>query len=593
VSFTQSQYLIPLIFTLVIIIIISIRFESSFFTWIKDHWFFKRRKRSVIASILYYLGLFLVGLALLDLRGPEEYITGKVSDQRTIILIDNSSSMMAEDVRPNRFEKGIVLAKHYVRKAVGQQISISVFSDSMKRIVPFTNDMDLVDARLNALKDMKLNRGGTALSLAIQESIQYFENTAEDKSGNILIFTDAEETDGGISLELPKGITVGVVGIGTAKGAPIPMRNRNNTFVGNKRYKGEVVITKLDEGFLKKLGEKVKNYKYWVAGSYSLPTEDIVNFFSRIHNIKQSENSFRIRPVLQNYLMIPGVILLALSFLLKNMKTFVYVGMLSILMLNPSFAQEEEPPKEKSQEITKLEEKFATGNMTKNEKRLLAQKLLQEGFAEQSEKLYGEILKNKPLSEETKDDYFNYGAAQFKSKQIGKGFQTYKKLHDHLSQNDEKNKDMLKSVKDNMLKAIQSSSQSKSGKSDDDDQKDQQDQKNQKGKGKGKDQKKDQKKGKGKGESEQDQKKDQDKKDKNKNKDKNDQKGDNKDKNNENDDQNKKDKKKDKNKGAGNGIDKKKLPAILKQLMSDDNKLQKKMIDTGTTKRKTREKRDW
>jgi hypothetical protein len=231
--------------------------------------------------------------------------------------------------------------------------------------------------------------------------------------------------------------------------------------------------------------------------------------------------------------------------------------------------------------------------MTENEKRLLAQKLLQEGFAEQSEKLYGEILKNKPLSEETKDDYFNYGAAQFKSKQIGKGFQTYKKLHDHLTENDEKNKDMLKSVKDNMLKAIQSSSQSKSGKSGDDDQKDQQDQKNQKGKGKGKDQKKDQKKGKGKGESEQDQKKDQDKKDKNKNKDKNDQKGDNKDKNNENDDQNKKDKKKDKNKGAGNGIDKKKLPAILKQLMSDDNKLQKKMIDTGTTKRKTREKRDW
>jgi hypothetical protein len=40
-------------------------------------------------------------------------------------------------------------------------------------------------------------------------------------------------------------------------------------------------------------------------------------------------------------------------------------------------------------------------------------------------------------------------------------------------------------------------------------------------------------------------------------------------------------------------MSKKKTPAILKQLLSDDNKIQKKMIDAGTTARKTREKRDW
>ena len=38
---------------------------------------------------------------------------------------------------------------------------------------------------------------------------------------------------------------------------------------------------------------------------------------------------------------------------------------------------------------------------------------------------------------------------------------------------------------------------------------------------------------------------------------------------------------------------KKKLPALLKQLMNDDNKLQKRMIDAKTTKRKTSEQKDW
>lgn len=580
-SFTQSEYLIPLILALVIIIIVSLRIESSFFSWVKDHWFFKRSKKSIFASILYYVGLFLIGLALLDLRGPEEYITGKVSDQKTILLIDSSASMMAEDVRPNRFEKAIILAKHYVRKAVGQQISVSVFSDTMKKIIPFTNDIDLLDARLNALKNMKLNRGGTSLSLAIQESIQYFKNISETGEGNILIFTDSEETDGGINLEIPDGITIGVVGVGTAKGAPIPMRNSRNNFIGNKKYKGEVVISKLDETFLKKLGSRVKNFKYWVVGSYSLPTEQIIEFLSRIHNIKQSENSFRIRPVLQNYLMIPGVIFIALSFLFKNMKTFIYIGMLFITL--NTYAQEtEKKPKEKSSEIINLEEKFARGQITRNEKRILANKLLKEGFPKQSSALYGELL-NGPVTEKNKKDYFNYGASQFKSKKIGAGFDTYKKLHDYLEDKVDKDDKMLKSVKANMLKAIQASS-SKSGSKGDDDKEDK-DKKKKGKKGKGKESKDSKKK---KGKSQKNKNDDQKQKGKNKK-----DKGNDKDKDKDNKNGDKKNKDKKNKKGSSKGINKKKIPAILKQLMSDDDKLQKKMIDTGTTKRKSREKRDW
>lgn len=594
-SFLQSEYLIPVIVFLALLIYLSVNQEIKFFQWIKDHWFLKRSGKNIIGSILYYLGLLLICLALLDLRGQETNIAGKISDQKTILLIDSSASMLTEDVRPNRFQKALLLAKHYVRKAVGQQVSVVVFSDSSKQIIPFTNDMDLVDARLSALEDMKLERGGTSLSLAIQESIQYFKNNSESISGNILMFTDAEETEGGISTEIPDSISVGVIGVGTAKGGPIPIRDSRGVFKGNKKFNGETVISKLDENFLKSFGAKVKDFRYWIATSYSIPTEEIISFFTKIHKIKQSKNNFRIRPVLSNYLMVPGVILLIFSFVFKSMNSFVYIALLFISLSGYTQDNKEDKMPEKSKVVLELEQKFSEGKITEIEKKTLASYLLKEGFPEQAETLYKEIIKA-PVNKDNLKDKFNLGASEFKNKKIKEGFDTYKEIHDYLKRNDPGN-ELLPSVKENMLKAIeQMSSQSKSKKSDEKDKDENKDKKDESGKGdegkEGKDseqkENKDQKDKEGKND-----KKDQ--KDKDKDKDK---KGDEKKKNkddNESKEKDKKDKQKNKNKnGEGDKPQsKKKMPAILKQLMSDDNQLQKKMIDTGTTKRKTREKRDW
>ena len=314
-SFEYPQYIFLVIIIWAVFVYLYRRQVKAFFDWVKDHWFYDRSKAHALSSVLYCVGLLLLGLALLDLRGPEKHITGQTVDQKTIILIDNSASMLVEDVRPNRFNKALLLAKHYIKRAVGQKISLVVFSDGTKRIIPFTEDVNLIDARLERLKSLNLARGGTSLSLAIQESLQFFVNESGEKAGNILIFTDAEETDGGIDVDIPTGVSVGVVGIGTARGGPVPIRDSKGIFRGNKKHKGKVVVSKLDEKFLKNLGEEVENFKYWIATSYSLPTDKIISFFSRIHEKKNEQNSFRVRPVLTEYLMIPGLILLGLSFL--------------------------------------------------------------------------------------------------------------------------------------------------------------------------------------------------------------------------------------------------------------------------------------
>lgn len=583
-NFQLMQYLPVLLLGLLIFWFLTVRVEKKYFQWVKDHWFHSQSRISKLSSLFYFAGFALLLLALLDLRGPEERVKGKISEQKTVLLIDSSASMLAEDVRPNRFEKAILLAKHFIKKAVGHQISVVVFSDGQKRIIPFTNDKDLVEARLNTLENLNLDRGGTGLSLAIQESVQYFVNSGEQTPfGNIIILTDAEETDGGLKLNVPEGISVAVVAVGTAKGGPIPLRNARGTFKGNKKHNGETVISKLNEDFLKKLGDDIEHFKYWVASSYSIPTEKILKFFDRSLKAKLSKDDFRIRPVLANYLMIPGVLALIVAFALKSFPSFA----ICLLLLAPGIVKSQETEEKepvKTPLILKLEKRFAENTLDREGKEKLASELLKQGFLDQSKQLYQEILPQK-INESNKKDFFNYGTAQFKSESIPQGVDTFNKLTDYLKDNpSEENNALLEEAKKNILKAIQAqAAQQKKQKSGEQDEK-KQEKEGQKGEKGEQGEKSDQKK-QGQGKGEQDEKKEEDEQGK-------DQKGKGKDQGDESDqNQDKKDKKGDPQQGEKEN--KEKMPSILKQLMSDDNQLQKKVIDANTVERKTREKKDW
>jgi Ca-activated chloride channel family protein len=574
----------PLLFIIVIILVVLFyKGEKNYFRWVELHWFFKRTLLSRISSILFITGFVMLLFSMLDLRGPEKYVKGKISDQKTMILIDTSASMLAEDVRPNRFSKALLLARHFVKKAVGHQVSILVFSDSHKQIIPFTKDVDLMDAKLLALEKLNLSRGGTGLTMAVQEAVQYFKvDGGADIAGNILIFTDAEETTEMFDLNIPESVTVGVVGVGTAKGANIPMRNRQGVFRGNKKHDGKAVVTKLNESFLKKLASSIKNYKYWVASSYSLPTEQILQFFNNIYKIKTSEDSFRIRPVMAEYLLIPGVLMLAMSYFLKFFKTYSVGVFLLAIFLSASGVQaqeEEEDKRVKPNHVVDLERLYVQGELDEEGRLLLADELLKNQFPEQADVVYGEAISEK-IDETNKSDYFNWAASQLKSKQLERGIRNYMNLAEYLeNSNSPDDQEMLNKVKKNLMKALQQHQQQQQNKKDN--KKKQQDNKDDQ-------QNDDQQQGDEGNQSQQkDKNKDQEGKD---NKDQQ-----NKDQQNKND-QNK-DQEKDKNEKSQqskqNKMPKKKLPALLKQLMSDDNQLQKKLIDAETRKRSRRNRKDW
>lgn len=558
--------------------------DKVFFDWVETFWFYKRSKHSKYSMLLSIAGLTILAISLLDLRGPTENITSKVPEQKTIILIDASLSMLAEDVRPSRLGKAIQVAKHFVRKAAGHNISIMIFSDTTKQMIPFTKDIDLLDARLNALKNLDLNRGGSNIRRAIQESLAYFKSKKEIV-GNILVISDSDETYASWEPEIPDTVTVGFIAVGTAKGARIPLRRRNGVLQGYKQFEGQEVTSKLNEAELKILKSKIETFDYWVLGSYSIPTEPVLRFFDSTHKEKYSDSETLIRPVLMEYLVVPGVILLILSYLFRLRPSF-FVPVLLVSFLNSGniHAQQMDMEKiqemmleQKAQKLAKVKSdplyfKYKQGEASKSERLKLAEKYMRADSPDRALKIYKENLSEEDFSRsENFNTYFNYGSSLIENGKIIEGLDIFKELKNKAVTEEQKDK-ILKNVLA-LLKRQQQQQQQEQKKKDQekkqqqqqqqDQQQEQQDQQNQ-----------DQQKS-GDGEEEQDPKGE--KKDKNKGK------------GNEQD-------QKQKNQNSSGESDlakKKKLPIMLKQLIDKDRKLQEKLLDTSTRKKQSLEQKDW
>ena len=584
-KFNQFQYAPGILLLFLTFVVIVLILERRFFKFVRTYWFYKRSLLSYFASLLFLAGVGGLLISLLDLRGPEEKIKTDIPGDRTIILLDTSASMLAEDVKPSRLQKAALIAKHFARKAAGHQLSIVAFAEVQKKIVPFTNDLDLIDARLDSLKNLRNQYGSSALSVAIQESVQYFREADGDARGNILVITDGEETAEKIDLKIPKEVHIALVGVGTDQGGRIPLDDGRGFRFGYKKDKGRDVITKLNEGFFKQAAADLPSAKYWIANTYSLPSEEILEFFMGEKVKGNDQQDMVIKPVLMEWIVIPSVVLIILSYLLKSIRVFT-LGIL--VMILPIHAQDENQPKLTPDMIQRLDA-LQRGRLNQMEKLKLADDLHKAGAKEESLALFEENLPSQIDSSLPPEAYMNYGTALLGKGDAGAGLAMYEKLSRSLD-NSDGSKKLRRMMEKNVVSFFNQQEERKKQQKKEQQDKQSKDQKeNQSGNGQqdqqkgtsGQQQKRDQKDGSG---------------DKKKDPEKNDQEQEKKDKDNKDQAENKKEQSSEQNDGPKKKLPPQKVPAKLKQLMSDDRQLQMKMIENGTrdlNRRKSRKSKDW
>ncbi|MFP5457725.1 MAG: VWA domain-containing protein [Bacteriovoracia bacterium] len=584
-NFLKMEYLPYFALAGLTISTLVIWYEARFFRWVAQHWFMKRSYFQIASTVCLVAGFLLISVIVLDPRDKEIKVKGRVKQEKTVILIDTSTSMLVEDVRPNRLEKAVLIAKHFVRKAVGHHVSVMVFADITKKLVPFTTDLDLLDARIDSVKQLRNLNAGTSIGLSIEEATRFF--SLDDKSvvGNIIVITDGEDNANTEAFKVPEGINLVLIGVGTPAGGPINMRDSNGMFYGAKTERGVKVISKLNEDFFKNATKDQPNSMYVLAQSYDLPSDRILKFFSR-NKTKTKEGDNVVRPVALDRWALPGLVLLIAAYLLRFLKPFSLVSLLLFTQL--AIASEKDKPAippDVHRRINELKE----GKLSQDEKINLADQLVRIKQHEMAQAIYQENFPD-DVTQDNAQSYFNWATSELESGKIKESLGRYDQI-ERLVESGVVDRALIEKARQNIRRALAAPPQSKNEKKQNKDEKDKDKNQNQQNSG-------NQGQGEGGGsnsKSDSGQSKDEDKNPFDpKNSDKEDEKSADKpadDKKKDKDQKSEGDEKKDESEKTAKA--KPKASPLLEQLKQDDRKLQLKLLDTSTQKRTGARKKDW
>jgi len=210
---------------------------------------------------LWFVALLALVVALArPLWGTEVRVIAQRGVQ-VMAVLDVSTSMNAEDVKPNRLERAKLVIEELMVRLGGHEIGLVLFSGAAFVQFPLTSDMNTTRSFLRAAGPASISRPGTALDEAIRVAVQGFpENSASQRV--ILLLTDGEGHQQGDVLAAARaaadaGVIIHAIGFGSSEGEPIPIRDEDGNLIGYKKdAQGETVLSRLDETTLRAITEQ-------------------------------------------------------------------------------------------------------------------------------------------------------------------------------------------------------------------------------------------------------------------------------------------------------------------------------------------------
>tara|TARA_B110000908_G_scaffold171401_1_gene234017 strand:+ start:3496 stop:4536 length:1041 start_codon:yes stop_codon:yes gene_type:complete len=209
--------------------------------------------KSVLKLLFFIFGISFLILALVNPKIGTKLKTLKREGVDVVFALDVSRSMLAEDIAPNRLEKSKQIISKIIDKLGSDRVGIIIYAGNAYPLLPITTDHGAAKMFLqNASPDL-VSSQGTAINEALNLAKTYYNND-EQTNRFLIIISDGEdhqeETKQLAQNISNDGIKVYTIGVGTEKGAPIPLKV-NGSLIGYKKYKGETVLTKRNSNLLK------------------------------------------------------------------------------------------------------------------------------------------------------------------------------------------------------------------------------------------------------------------------------------------------------------------------------------------------------
>ena len=238
-EFANKEYILLLLLLIPYIIwYIRFRKRTEATMTLSDTWLLKdapKTLRQRLSWLPMALRCLLLTLVVIILCRPQ---THNAWDERTVegidimLAMDVSTSMLAEDLRPNRIEAAKAVAASFIADRPNDNIGMTIFAGEAFTQCPMTTDhTSLLNLMQNVRTDLAshgLIEDGTAVGMGLANAVTRLKDS-KAKSKVVILLTDCSNNAGEISpltaADIAKslGIRVYTIGVGTNKVARYPM----------------------------------------------------------------------------------------------------------------------------------------------------------------------------------------------------------------------------------------------------------------------------------------------------------------------------------------------------------------------------------
>ena len=202
--------------------------------------------------VLFALRVFALAALVVAFAQPQTGITSETVSAEGIDIIlamDVSSSMLAEDLEPNRLEAVKAVAVEFVEGRRDDRIGLVVFAAEAFTQVPLTLDYSVVTDLLGQM-EVGMIEDGTAVGMGLAAAVKRLQ-ASDAESQVVILLTDGRNNTGEIGpvtagqMAQALGVRVYTIGAGGQGLARIP--------VGGRRYAN--VEVDIDEASLQEVAE--------------------------------------------------------------------------------------------------------------------------------------------------------------------------------------------------------------------------------------------------------------------------------------------------------------------------------------------------
>ena len=290
---------------------------------------FKSEKSFLAKSrpLIFILRVFAITLIIIALSRPQIVEVSTKTKTNTgidiVMAIDVSSSMLAQDLKPNRLVALKRVASEFIDDRLSDRIGLVVYAGESYTKTPITNDKSIIKLALEDIKYENLIEDGTAIGMGLATSVNRLKDS-KAKSKIIILLTDGVNNSGFIDpkiateLAVEYGIKTYTIGLGSNGNARAPIG-----ILPNGSFKYGITKVEIDEDLLKEISKSTGGIYFRATNNKKL--EEI---YSEINKLEKTEiEEFKYYNYQEKYrnLVLISILFLFIEWVLKNtlFKSFI------------------------------------------------------------------------------------------------------------------------------------------------------------------------------------------------------------------------------------------------------------------------------